>query len=168
MPAHLQTLLLVYSSHINVNSPGFRSDFTNFHSVSQDTIQAAASKLSMKSCNLDLLPASLMKNYLHLLLPILTKIVNMSLSSGKMPEALKVAELKPVLKNLDADYRQFSNFWPISNLKMISKVVEKGVAMQLMDHVTSHQLDEWLQSAYKLNHSTETALVRVQNDILCS
>ena len=40
--------------------------------------------------------------------------------------------------------------------------------MQLMDHITSHQLDEWLQSAYKLNHSTETALVGVQNDILCS
>ena len=40
--------------------------------------------------------------------------------------------------------------------------------MQLMDHITSLQLDEWLQSAYKLNHSTETALGRVQNDILCS
>ena len=38
--------------------------------------------------------------------------------------------------------------------------------MQLMDHITSHQLDEWLQSAFKLNHSTETALGRVQNDIL--
>jgi len=37
-----------------------------------------------------------------------------------------------------------------------------------MDHTTSHQLDKWLQSAYKLNHSTETALVRVQNDIICS
>ena len=51
---------------------------------------------------------------------------------------------------------------------MISKEVEKVVAMQLMDHITSHQLDEWFQSAYKLNHSTETALVRVQNDIHCS
>ena len=86
----------------------------------------------------------------------------MSLFSGKMPEELKVAELRPVIKKLDADYKQFSNF------KMISKVVEKVVAMQLMNHITSHQLDEWLQSAYKLNHSTETALVRVQNDILCS
>ena len=42
------------------------------------------------------------------------------------------------------------------------------VAMQLTNHITSHQLDEWFQSAYKLNHSTETALVGVQNDIHCS
>ena len=92
----------------------------------------------------------------------------MSLFSGKIPEELKVAELRPVIKKPDADYKQFSNFRPISNFKMISKVVEKVMAMQLMDHITSHQLDEWLQSAYKLNHSTETALVRVQNDTLCS
>ena len=40
--------------------------------------------------------------------------------------------------------------------------------MQLINHIKSHQLDEWLQSTYTLNHSTETALVGVQNDILCS
>ena len=51
---------------------------------------------------------------------------------------------------------------------MTSEVVEKVVAMQLMDHVTSHQLDKWIQSAYKRNHSTETALIKVQSDIICS
>ena len=30
----------------------------------------------------------------------------------------------------------------------------------------NHNLHEVMQSAYKKNHSTETALVRVQNDIL--
>ena len=32
----------------------------------------------------------------------------------------------------------------------------------------AHHLDETFQSAYKNFHSTETALVRVQNDILCA
>ena len=89
-----------------------------------------------------------------------------SVTTGKMPEALKVAELPPVLKNLMLTTSNISNFRPIINLKMTSKVVEKVVAMQLMDHITSHQLDKWLQSAYKRNHSTETALIKVQGDRL--
>ena len=87
---------------------------------------------------------------------------------GTMPDALKVAILSPMLKKSDADFEQFQNFRPISNLKVVSKLVEKAVAIQLTDHVMSHHLDETFQSAYKNFHSTETALVRVQNDILCA
>ena len=49
---------------------------------------------------------------------------------------------------------------------MVSKVIDKATAVQLINHVTTHLLDERFQSAYKLYHSIETALVRVQNDIL--
>ena len=66
----------------------------------------------------------------------------MSLSSGVMPEALKVAELLPALKKPGADYKQFSNFCPISNLEMVSKVIEKAAAVQLINHVTTRLLDE--------------------------
>ena len=65
-------------------------------------------------------------------------------------------------------FKQFQNFRPISNLKVVSKLVERAVAIQLTDHVMAHHLDETFQSAYKNFHSTETALVRVQNDILCA
>ena len=65
-------------------------------------------------------------------------------------------------------FEQFQNLRPISNLKVVSKLVEKVVATQLTDHVMKHHLDETFQSAYKTSHSTETALVRVQNDILCA
>ena len=48
---------------------------------------------------------------------------------------------------------------------MVSKVKEKAAA-QLTDHVRTHHLEEWFQSAYKIHHSTESALVKVHNDIL--
>ena len=71
------------------------------------------------------------------------------------------------MKKSDADFEQFQNFRPISNLKEVSKLLEKAVVIQLTDHVMGHHLDETFQCAYKNFHSTETALVRVQNDILC-
>ena len=54
----------------------------------------------------------------------------------------------------------------MSNLPFISKILEKVVAKQLLDHMKKHELHEVMQSAYKQHHSTETALIRVQNDIL--
>ena len=143
-------------------------ELSDFAVLSQDTVKEYACKSAKKSCNLDPLPASLMKNCLDMLLPTITNIVNLSLSTGTMPETLKVAELVPALKKHDADHEQFSNFRPISNLVMVSKVIEKAVSVQLTDHVRTHHLEEWFQSAYKIHHSTETALVKVHNDILSS
>ena len=59
-----------------------------------------------------------------------------------MPETLKVAELDPALKKQEADHEQFSNFRPISNLVMVSKVIEKAVSVQLTDHVRTHHFEE--------------------------
>ena len=51
-------------------------------------------------------------------------------------------------------------------MKFISKMIEKGVLCQLKDHKKHNNLEESLQSAYKRFHSTETALVKVHNDIV--
>ena len=58
------------------------------------------------------------------------------------------------------------NYRPVSNLTFVSKLIERMVAKQLHDHLSQHQLYEKHQSAYRKRHSTETALTRVQNDIL--
>ncbi|KAK2171741.1 hypothetical protein NP493_1029g00025 [Ridgeia piscesae] len=59
-----------------------------------------------------------------------------------------------------------NSYRPISNLPFVSKLPERYVARCLLDHMTANNLLEIYQSAYKSHHSTETALVLVQTDIL--
>ena len=55
---------------------------------------------------------------------------------------------------------------PVSNLSFISKILEKIVSSRLLDHIKSNNLGEPLQSAYKRHHGTETALLKIQSDLL--
>ena len=144
------------------------AELNNFHEVSQEDVKQFVYKPLVKSCCLDPLPASLLKDCFPLLLPTITGMVNLSLTTGFMRDALKIASLSPTLKKPTANFKQFVNFRLILNLKFISKLVEKSVAVQLTKHVMTNHLDETFQSAYKEFHSTETALLRVHNDILCS
>ena len=115
---------------------------------------------------LDPLPTQLLKTNVDILSPVITRIVNLSLTTGKFPSSQKSAIITPLLKKASLDPESLKNYRPVSNLTFVSKLLERIVAKQLRDHLSQHQLYEKHQSAYRKRHSTETALTRVQNDIL--
>ena len=51
------------------------------------------------------------------------------------------------------------------NTTFVGKVLEKVTVRRLLDDLTLNALHEEYQSAYKMLHSAETALIRVQHDI---
>ena len=58
-----------------------------------------------------------------------------------------------------------ASYRPISNLNTISKIIERLVLTRIIAHVSSSPSVDCLQSAYRRFHSTETALLKVTDDI---
>jgi ribosome biogenesis protein Nip4 len=142
------------------------TEFTEFQLMSEIQIKNFVDSSCHKSCSLDPLPASILKSCTDILLPVITRIVNTSLVTATMPTELKNAVLTPNLKKTSLDHEVYSNFRPISDLKFISKIVKKSVSHQLTDYLRGNDLEDRFQSAYKGFHSTETAVVKVHNDIV--
>ena len=84
-----------------------------------------------KSCVLDPIPGGVLRDCIEELLPIITRIVNLSLQSAVMPYDLKEAVLKPMIKKDSLDSELLSNFQPISNIRFLAKAIEKAVAFKL-------------------------------------
>ena len=121
---------------------------------------------SAKSCTLDPMPTSLLKETIDELVPVYTIIVNSSLESGIVPAAMKHAIVTPILKKRGLDVNCLTNYRPISNLSFLSNTLERYVASELRHYLDTNGFNEPFQSAYRPKHSTETALVRIHEDLI--
>ena len=102
--------------------------------ATSDEVKKTILSCSSTSCQLDPVPTWLLKLCLNELLPLLTAIMNKSLSTGEFPTDLKKAIIKPHIKRTNLDTEEMKNYRPVSNLHFV--------------------------------YSTETAVLKLQNDII--
>ncbi len=133
--------------------------------MSQQDVRKLVMDSKTTSCELDPIPTELLKQCIDTILPVLTKMINLSLQSGTFPEEWKMALVIPLIKKFGLELI-FSNFRPVSNLPFISKFTERAVIKQETSHMQQNCPLPINSSAYRELHSTETALVKVQADIL--
>ena len=140
----------------------------SFAPVSEEEMKKIIIHSNSKCCSLDPIPTSLLKNCLDSLIPIICNIINLSLQTSCVPNNFKNAIVTPLIKKQSLDKENFKNYRPVSNLSFISKLLEKVVMSRINKHLDEHNLREPCQSAYRAGHSTETALVKVYDDMLCA
>jgi len=81
---------------------------------------------------------------------------------------MKTATVTPILKKSNLDISNISNFRSISNPSFLSKLLERAISRQLTVYLESESLLPLFQSAYRANHSTETAVLRVFSDLVAA
>ena len=149
-------------SQINTNT----DILENFNFVTYDELEEIIKSVKVKFSSVDEMPTQLIDPIIRSSLENILKIVNESLQSGIFPDYLKNAHVTPVPKSNKQDLNELSKWRPIVSISIISKIIEKCVFAQLNNHLQAHNLLIVNQSAYKKNHSCETAWLKIYNDVL--
>ena len=97
----------------------------------------------------------------HIILP-LTHIVNKSLTTGIVPQQLKIAKVIPVYKSSNHD--QLKNYRPISLLPAFSKIFEKVMFNKIMSYLNSKKLFYEHQYGFRSKHSTIHPVLHLLNN----
>ncbi len=141
------------------------SELTSFEALSGEKVLGVIRSLENKQSMLDPMPCELIKFCKIELLPGIVKIVNGSLKMGYFPDSLKTAIVTPLIKSRKLDPDLLNNYRPVSNLTIMSKILEKCVLAQLTTYLYENNLNCKYQSAYKPGHSCETALLKIYDDL---
>ena len=160
----LQSSVLVSITRPSMNN----SALSSFEPVSEEDILKILKSSPTKSCDLDPIPTSLVKECADILITPITNIINYSVKAGSFPNCFKIAYVTPLLKKPSLDRNLLQNYRPVLNLSFILKLIEKAVANRLNSYINKEGLTNLNQSAYKRLHSMETALLKIQNDIAAS
>lgn len=133
-----------------------QTEFSMFTPLNLSELRSVVNELKSKSTSDDYFTVNMLKKLFCVIGFALLYLVNTSLSSGCVPNELKVSLIVPVPKvpkPLSA-----SDFRPINLLPLIDKVIETIVCRQLRNYFESNKLLYSGQSGFRSNHSCESAL----------
>ena len=142
-----------------------RDGHTDTHRIASRGKKLISSSTS-KTSQLDTAPTWLVKEFRTLLSPFIRLLLNQSLATGCFPRNYGQAIVLPLLKKNNLDAIQPKNSRPVSNLCYLSKLLETVVQKQLQQFLDEHDAMPTHQSAYRKYHCTETALLKLFNDLL--
>ena len=138
----------------------------DFTPVTPAEVTKLLNSMFSKSSPLDYVSTSLLKSCARTFSILISHLANLSFDQAAFPSKFKHALITPFLKNPGLFKSDPSNFRPISNLNTIGKILERLALARLLPHLSISPSLSPLRSAYRKFHSTETALLKLTNDIM--
>ena len=142
------------------------ADFSKGQELSEVTVEEVEGyvrKSKATSCVLDLIPSGTVKRHIKVLAPLVTRIINCSMSQACFPSRWKIATITPLQKKVGSKYL---NYHPVNTLPYISKIAEKAMLLQFSKYIED-KLPEYI-STYRDGFSTEMVLLAISDDIMMS
>ena len=147
-----------------------RSILTSFQPISPETFDEIYARTKRTCCEID--PIDFRKVPPLFLKDFFISTINATFKHSEFPESEKKGIIHPKPKSKDVDMNDLllmlKNQRPITNVSYESKLIETATHDQLNQHVIENGILPPTQSAYRTRHSTESALLRVYNDITTS
>jgi potassium voltage-gated channel Eag-related subfamily H protein 8 len=119
-----------------------------------------------KSTGHDGISMSLLKSISGAISLTRAKVINISLVTGQVPDAMKLTKVIPLFKAKNTEH--FTNYRPISLLPICSKILEKIVHKRLYSFLLKHHILYPSQYGFRLKHSTINAVTEFTYDMLDS
>lgn len=139
-------------------------DKFEFTAVDSDEVKSVMNEIKSKAVGSDNISIDMIKSVSFYAIEAITYLVNLSLKNGVFPENWKLSVVRPlpkVIKPVSVEQLR-----PISILPAMSKILEKIVIRQIMTHVNAMNILPKLQSGFRKNHSTCTALTNLISDLI--
>ena len=121
------------------------------------------SKLKNKKTDLNDISVDMFKRARHVLSEPLLQLINNCFETGIFPDILKIASITPIYKK--GDRCTLTNYRPISILPLLSKILEKVIAVRITSWLSKHSLLSPKQFGFQRGKSTLDALISLTDFI---
>jgi len=139
------------------------SEEFNFSEVTEEEVKSAMNEIKSGAVGIDGISIHMIKSVSPYALEAMTHLINVSLSTGVFPTNWKTSIVHPLPKV--STPTTVKDLRPISILPAMSKILEKIVARQLDTHLKANNILPTLQSGFRKNYSTCTALTNMFSDL---
>lgn len=140
------------------------NSFDDLQVNDQDILKAISSLKNSTSPGPDGVTVQFLKRTSLTIAPLISYLMNRSLTEGKVPAILKKAHVVPIYKGGDRSHP--FNYRPISLTSTIAKVMEKIVKLHLVEYLETKDSIPDQQHGFRSNFSTVTQLIQHFDDII--